>query len=384
MVALLAACSSEFTASEDAATNPADQEGYTFFMPNMEFEETPITRSALYYPGSGNMMQFTWHAGDFIGVFPHSTGRTDIPTIDGTAEHTQKMFALERIQTSTTGSSGRFKPGETAYTTLYDETRYVAYIPCDPDYIFGYDNVPFDYSNQKQACNAKMGRYYTGANQDKKAYEESEIAAAAHLTNVNYMWSMAETTGENSIHFHFNYMGATVRFFIKVPDRSVTYETLQLYNKETQFTMKGKMDVSEGVFKNDEYLKTSNIIDLKLGDSGFKFQTEAEKLDYCYNYNATTNPDAYAMMIAYMELAPVNLDTPSTLYLVGKNSNNETVVFKSETLAPKNIEAGKVYQWKIADEVIDQPITFSAISIEKWKEETEGPNNGEGTGTEGW
>lgn len=376
MVALLAACSSEFTASEDAATCPADQEGYTFFMPNMEFEDAPIMRSALYYPGTGSDMQFTWHKNDNIGVFPFSTKKPDY-TVDGTKEGSQQYFTLTNIETSEEGSTGYFTPGENGFMAVEDLTTYVSYIPYNASHVLGYDKVAFDYSHQNQACNAKMGRYYAGTNQNKDAYKTSEIAAAAHLTSANYMVAKAETNRQNSIHFDFAYMGATVRFFIMVPDATVKYETLQLYNKDHKFKMSGTMNVGTGEFNSDD-LKESNIIDLKLGnENGFTFKTEAEKADYWYgNY--------YAMMIAYMELAPVNLDTPSTLYLVGKNSNNETVVFKSETLAPKNIEAGKVYQWKIADEVIDQPITFSAISIEKWKEETEGPNNGEGTGTEGW
>lgn len=376
MVALLAACSSEFTASEDIAIDPADQEGYTFFMPNMEFEDAPIMRSALYYPGTGNAMQFTWNEGDNIGVFPFSTEKTGL-TVDGTQSLSQKTFSLNRIETSTDGSTGHFKPGESTFAPLYEQTTYVSYIPCINSYASGYDKVPFDYSNQKQACNAKMGRYYTGGETNISLYNTSEKDAAAHLPNANYMVASATTRGENSIHFDFTYMGATVRFFIKVPDATVKYETLQLYNKDHKFKMSGTMNVGDGTFNSAE-LKESNIIDLKLGDeNGFTFKTEAEKADYWYgNY--------YAMMIAYMELAPVNLTKKSTLYLIGKNSSDETVVFKSETLAPKNIEAGKVYQWKIADEVIDQPITFSAISIEKWKEETEGPNNGEGTGTEGW
>lgn len=376
IVALLAACSSEFTASEDIAIDSADQEGYTFFMPNMEFEETPITRSALYYPGSGNMMQFTWYDNDNIGVFPFSTTRENV-TVDGTLPSSQHNFALSDTVTTTTGSSGRFTPGENSFSALDEKTTYVSYIPCIDNFASGYNTVPFDYSHQNQACNAKMGRYYAGENQDKPVYETSEKKAAAHLASVNYMVAKATTRKENVIHFDFAYMGATVRFFIKVPDATVKYETLQLYNKDHKFKMSGTMNVGTGKFNSDD-LKESNIIDLKLGnENGFTFSSSEEKKDYWYgNY--------YAMMIAYMELAPVNLTTNSTLYLIGKNSNGETVVFKSETLAPKNIEAGKVYQWKIADEVIDQPITFSAISIEKWKEETEGPNNGEGTGTEGW
>lgn len=321
-------------------------------LPVLEDGDDIITRSTLYFAG-GSGMKFEWNDGEQVGLYPIGNTRVRV-----------QAYQLTNISTSETSSKGYFYPGDSDVASLADGTKYVAYSKyLKENSEKAYNAVPVDYRGQKQEANEYMG-YYPKNND---AYLESAKVAGKHLGDVNFLVSSATTTAENQIYLKFSYMGATVRFYLSVPDADVVYDELTVLNKDTKFFVAGTMDLEHSRF-NDKGKEESNTLSLTLGDAGFEMSNDKTYYDTKKSH----------MIVAYMEVAPVNLTTTSTLFLKGHRAGGEKRYYKA-TLSTKNILAGKAYQWSVTPES-DEPITFTAIEVQEWEDGVKYNNNGEGTG----
>ena len=349
-------------------------EGVSATVPNLELHGDQEPTRALVYDNDVRFMKFYWNgsaAEDMIGVFPVNSDPT---------KSSQQCF--ERIaEESSTGignASANFKTKDGGVKTVSESTEYVSYYP----FIEGelnYVQIPITYLGQKQRENLNIKAYATRKNSDElmNAYKQSELAAAEHLEEFDYLVSSAGSTPTGDIHFSYTRLGSTVRLFIKAPEQ-IVYDSIQLVNKDVEFMTKGTMNVPA---KTLTATKTSHAISLQLGNNGFDLSDNTSN-DY---QNPTTG-----YIVAYMMLAPIQLDKTDIsqcyLYMCGhvKDHPKQKKYFKSAPLTKYDIEQNKTLQWTTTNNTPDEPITFNAISVEEWKEGTTFSNGDDGKGTEGW
>lgn len=329
-----------------------------------------MTRSYLYYyyEETPSGMAFRWNDNDILGVFSvgYSTNQQKTDIKPETITNTKKI------------SSASF---EVKDQDIHYEGKYYAYRPYDVEVgeHTSISEIPIDYTGQIQTANVKMSLWPD----NKTDYEVSEKAAAAHLSSKDYLVSSASAFSEGGIHFNMKRLGGVIRFYFVAPKdgggnvEEVIYDEIQLVNKENLFTLKTTMSLPDQALA-DEPIETSHMVSLSLEGEGFDFtSTNAHRDEYKYNRTGYGH-----LVIAYMMIAPVNLTTKSTIYLLGRTSEGVRKYYKA-TAKEKNVIADFMHQWSQNDLTPDEPITFNAISVEEWKEGTTFSND-DGKGTEGW
>lgn len=371
---MLASCS-----SEESATRPDVEEeidGAVVVLPALENGDLGITRSTLYY-AAGSGMMFTWNQGEFVGLYPVTD--EDGNNID--ADHsTAHAYSINDINTTEKSSIGYFTANDLSVAPLAGGTTYVAYSKySESKQEEHYNRVLVDYRGQTQISNELMGLYNTQSD-NNAAYLASAKTAGSHLGEKNFLVSSARAKSAEKIYLKYDYMGATVRFFLSVkPD--VVYDQLYVVNNETKFFVAGSMDVKQKKFNEDDKVE-SHSIGLKLGENGFDFSKVAVTSGNTYYASKSSH-----MIVAYMEVAPVNLTTESILYMKGHTvdgaGNKLEDKYYKASLSVKNIQAGKAYQWSIAPDS-DEPIEFTSIEVQEWVEAMGYDNGDDGNGTQTW
>lgn len=388
---LFTACANETSLLTEEENTVQEEQGSSATIFPMKNQDGPHTRSALVFTPNG--MNFIWHVNDKASVFPYSDGsKTFASNESQKISFTVAHLVVKDEGELTESSTGFFKSFDKNIKPIENYT----YLSCSPvtdseDYAC----VPVRYTGQTQASNVKIALEKTNS----EKYEESEIAASAHLADYNYMVDekpVNNKDGMAEIHFQYFHMDATVRFFLAVPDAegnsdftgksapSLTYDEIQLISTEPgkEFVTEATMNLPEAVSNPDfnaEGKQTSNVMSLKLGD-GFKLG------------NDNLYKEKYYVIIAYMQLAEIDLSNTSykpLLYLIAHDSSDNKYYFKAE-LANKNIKVrdeqdpqyGCSYQWSTNN--YDLPILFNMVNVQKWTEDTGYSNGEEGTGTGSW
>lgn len=362
-------------------------EGVSVEVPDLEIYGDQETTRALTYNLAKTYMKFSWKNsssadvtdGDCIGVFP-------VKTPSSSSQQQRFVMTEEPISVSENSVTAQFKNYIGGVKTVDANTDYVSYFPYVEARDLGldqldYSEIPVTYLGQTQNANVNMRAYYTRTENtaNMQAYEESEPFASEHLEPYDYLVSNATSSNSGNIHFFYTRLGSTVRFFIQAPD-AIVYDSLHLVNKDAMFTTKATMNVQT---KTLTPTKQSHAICLNFNPAGFDMSlptTAANEHHY-----RISNGKAY--MIAYMMLMPIELTSfsPCFLYLTGhvKDHPEQKKYFRSASLGKYDVLQNKTLHWNCASFAVDEPITFTAISVEEWKSATY--SNGEvGKGTEGW
>lgn len=331
-----------------------------------------MTRSSLYYYHEETPagMAFRWTQGEKVGVFETRNSEN------------QQVTITSEIESSGKTSTARFYIND-ASVNYWFNGLYYAYRPYNAavgEGTISNSAIPVDYTGQTQTANVKMSLW---TNADKTDYVASEKAASAHLGDKDYLVSSATSFAGGGIHFDMKRLGGIVRFYLVAPKNGanteeIKYKELQLVNKDHYFTLETTMSLPAQALADTPKTK-SHMISLALSDEtnhSFDFTNSDTRHDYYYSKYGN-------MIVAYMIMAPVNLTTKSTLYLIGEDSHGENRYFSKE-ISAKDIHADFLHQWSLSNIAPDEPITFNAISVEEWKEGTTFSNGDDGKGTEGW
>ena len=404
---MLVACSSDedFAGLEKDSAALADYN--TVQMPELQTagSQGMASKSSLSYNYITGGTTFKWDIGDKLGVYPVKDPDDDILPENSTKE----LWEIKRLENE--GKLGIFDSDD-AHISSYMGKSYIAVYPNirdDKDY----RDIPVTYDGQKQTASSKLGLYQQGlSDADRMAeYAESEETACSHLSDYDYMVDTerlaTETTGR--IRFQMQRLSAIVRFFMTVPGMAtetsrMVFDSLQLYNASKFFANQTILDASTGEY-SETPTRQSHVLSLQLGDYGFDYTACSADDDYYRN--------GRWVMTGYLMVPPIDLDTKSTLYLIGRqpalyadaeeyNTANGTSltdeqfaalttaqkmkewtrkVYKAE-LVEKNLEANKIYQWSTTEDE-DEPIEFEEIQIQEWEKAT-GFTNEDGYGTEDW
>lgn len=356
-----------------------DESLCTVTMPKIQFEgdDEFATRSSIAFDYLANpkVMKFSWKFGeDQIGVFPILNEETD-----------QHPFVIkEYTQSNSSAAIGTFGINDEGVSVRFDG-QYASYFP----YIAGdykHTDIPVSYLGQVQKANVDINEYYlikADDNRSKETYLNSEIAANAHLGAYDYLVSEATSTTSGALHFKYSRMGSVVRFFILVPDNSLTYDKLQLANDDVNFMQTGTMSIQNKAFTAET---SSHTMTMHFGEYNSETHTYSG-FDFSDETNSSYYRDAErGYIIAYMFLAPIDLSSESIsncyLYLIGRDDSGNRHYFKSSGLTKLNLQANYFYQW--VPSTMNQEITFSPIKVQEWKEGTGWTNGDDGNGTHSW
>lgn len=335
------------------------------------------TRSSLAYDDATDVMVFSWHDADAIGVFTYPD-----------AEHSsQQKFTQVPNDPENTSHLRVFKTPDDKLT-LQQRCQYVSCFPYFEGHTMNYTNIPVDYTGQRQAKPVDFSYYWYDKNDE--AYKESQPEASAHLSKYDFLCTgPTDPTPNLGIHFKLNRMGIIVRFWIVIdPNNNYVYDELQLVNRTKMFTTKATMDAAECTLTPTEQ---SHMVNLQLGAVGEGFDMTNKdnngtrsKTPFYHWSKTSGNYTGYIM--AYMMLAPVDLSAAETensfIYLVAHESGHteNKHYFKSSGLSKPNLTPNMFYKWTptLGD---DTPIAVSEITVEEWREGTTFDNNGTGTGS---
>lgn len=349
------------------------------------------TRSSLAFDYVTSKMKFSWGATDAsanMGVFP-------VPVPMPSQQVSTEVLPINFFRAPGQDASSlscQFVPQDgNSVQPLQGNTTYIAFRPFTNQGDFDYTKKELSYEGQSNGNNVLMGAYYKKPNEEALArYNASEVSAASHLGEYDYLVSPQQTTrAMGGVEFQLERMGLVVRFFIKNPaadPENKVFEELQIVTQNTnQFTLRGDINLGTRVITPT---KKSNVMVLKYGDGlemGAKTEGN-ENYDY-YNYKYTP------YIVSYMMMAPVNLtqkidsekEIKINLYLVShtKGDPSEKQYYKSNDLSQPNLTRNMLYQWKPANLTADDPIEFSEITVQEWQEAT-AVDNGDGSGTQGW
>lgn len=389
LTVFVASCS-----SDDVITVNVENEGQgtVAVFPALKAEDT---RSALAFNGTG--MKFEWSAGDVLRVYPkYIEGAGQI--FNGPAEAPSLLLALldGKTKVNSDGSvTGEFGlNGESVVLSMPKTSTYLTFFPGDVAESEGYEEISVSYLNQRQETNVQMGKYGV----DDDAYLESEKAASAHLSDYIFMHGEAEQAVTGFTSFDMYHLGATVRFFMKIPDveNPQVFDSLVIYHKYESdepiqmFTTKGKFNLGTKEFTRVG--EQPSMLTLKLGPadgSGLDLIEHDDTNEDYEKYSSVYKRGANYLLVAYMEMYPVSITLEAmklpTLYLIGHRGTGDDkvrTIYKA-TLTKKNIRAGYVYQWTCTPDD-EEPISFEEITVQQWEDET-GYNNGDtGKGTANW
>lgn len=355
--------------STDNSGNVETDEGIYGTLAQIETDAQLQTRSTLSFDYVTKTMLFSWQETDKIGVFPYTADNTS----------TQSIFNVNKVL-SNHKASFKTNDGDVAFN-ITKGTKYLSYLPVNANNEGGSNSVPVSFRNQVQNNIVDMKNYYAeGSNLE--AYKASEVAAGEHLPKYDYQTSTAVSPVDGSLHFEYQRLSSIVRFFLKVTDQ-ITYDEIYVINKEADFILDAKMDVSDSVsseaFTNPV---TSHSVSLKLGENGFEVWNDTETKNKCVMWS---NRYGKAYIVLYMMFAPIDLKSlgvNSTLYVIGHDSDNNKRYYKA-TLSKINIAQNKVQQWapaQMGDP--DGAIELTPVQVEEWLEDTNFDN--EGTGTDDW
>jgi len=327
-----------------------------------------LSRSSLYHDKTSDIMMFSWADSENMGVFTpddKNTSPTFINFIRKAGQDNTKLNSIFEIESS-------------VIEALSGETGYIAFRPFTSSIKqINYKAVDVSYTNQSNPNNVYRKYYYTYSDaNDKKLYDDSEIAAGSHLGAYDYLVSQKQTTNDKGgVNFSLNRIGVVANFFIKCPDNDATFEQIQLVTQgDTHFTLTGTLDLTT---REITPVTTHNVMTMKYGDDGL-------------NMNNTLYQDSKGTgyIITYMMLAPVDLseNTSVNLYLVSHlNSNPSTKkYYKSTDLTTPTLTSNMFYRWRSANNNPDEPITFTEVTFQEFKEGTSINNGDSGSGTEGW
>ena len=345
------------------------------------------SRSSIQYNRVENTMKATWETSDAIAVFPKSNTTSQIKFV---------LDSSKEQQESGTSIIGSFIPGDGGVSPIGASEDYISYSPYKAQTQqtgeFSYNAVPVSFEGQTQTANVKMNCYWQylyGDASTKDAqytkYKDSEKAAAAHLSDYNFMVSTATSTETKYVLFDYKRLSSIIRFYMYAPaaaSEGVYYDSLVVVNNTKKFAIEATMDVANATLTAK---RETNRMKLTFSPAIDMTNNSNSSLD-TYDYWDQDYPDNGYIM-AYMMIAPVDLTADatekSTLYLIGHTETSGTKVKKyyKATLSKINFEAGKHHQW-VVDSQPEQPITFTEVNVQTWLEDVYG-NNG-GSGTEGW
>lgn len=378
---LLAACSSENIVIEPATDTAEETAGIGVRIEApVGLGDEFISRASLTYDDDNDIMAFKW-GDDCIGVFPY---------VNASNSSQQKFSQLENDPRNTNPDPSdpllRYFETEDKKVVVVPNSQYVAYMPYDATHSVNYTNIPVSYTGQRQIAPVDFSNYWN--NKNDEAYKTSQQDASAHLSQYDYLCSSIATSDDNgSIHFDLKRMGAIVRFWIRIdPKNNYVYDELQLVNNSKEFTTEATMD-AEAQTLTPTATGKSHVMTLKLGaeNAGWDMSiqtnngTKSTTPFYDY-YNGTYT----GYIMAYMMLAPINLQGDDVehceLYLIAHEKANpeNKHYFKATGLSKPNLQPNSFYKWTI---IPAEPIEFSNITVEEWREGTTFDNNGAGTGT---
>lgn len=389
LTVLVASCS-----SDDVVTvNGGDEgQGTVAVFPALKTEDS---RSALAFNGTG--MKFEWSADDVLRIYPKYSEKAD-QGFSGPAYAPGTLLTLldGKTRVNSDGSvTGEFGlNGKSVILNAVNTSTYLTFFPGRIATSPGYEEIEVSYLNQRQETNVQMGKYGV----DDEAYLASEKAASAHLSDYLFMHGEAEQTSSGFTSFDMYHLGATVRFFMKIPDADnpQVFDSLIIYHKYVSdepiqmFTAKGTFNL--GTKELTRVGGQPSMLTLKLGPedgSGLDLVDHESTSEDYGKYSSVYKRGANYLMVAYMEMYPVSITLEAmklpTLYLIGHRgtgADKVRTVYKA-TLTKKNIRAGYVYQWTCAPDD-EEPISFEEITVQQWEDEV-GYNNGEtGKGTANW
>lgn len=372
-VLALAACSSEDSVTGNATgmENVDEASGIVVKMESpVGLGDENVTRSTLIYDDAQNKMVSGWEADDCIGVFALA---------DGVHQQQQKFTQVPGGDISDPHKRWFQTPDQKM--VVEGEKDFVAYIPYK-DGVTDYTKIDIDYTGQMQTDPVDFSDYWG----DKTKYSASQPKASKHLNDYDYSCTgIITSSADGKLHLDMKRVGAIVRFWIVIdPSCNYVYDELQLVNKDKAFTTVATMNAAT---KELTPVVENNMISLKLGEGGFDLTVQdnddGKSTTPFYWYSSSGKYTGYIM--AYMMMAPIDLTGVDncTLYLVAHDSEGTKHYLKSEGLSKPNLKANSFYKWTCYPGM-DDPIKFSEITVQDWKEGTEVTNGDEGTGTEAW
>lgn len=377
---LLTACSSENIVIEPATDTAEETAGIGVRIEApVGLGDEFISRASLIFDDAKDIMAFQWGNDDCIGVFTYN--KDD-------AEHSsqQKFSQIEGDPRNTDPLLRYFETNDNK-VVVDPNSKYVACLPYFANHPVNYTNIPVSYTGQRQTKPVDFSNYWN--NKNDEAYKTSQQAASAHLSKYDYLCTGITTPkSDGSILFNLNRMGAIVRFWIRInPKKNFVYDELQLVNKSKEFITEATMN-AEAKTLTPTATGKSHVMTLKLGEENVGF----DMTDQTNDGTKSTTPfyDYYngkytGYIMAYMMLAPIDLQGDDVenceLYLVAHERGTENKhYFKATGLSKPNLQQNSFYKWTIVPEE-DNPIEFSDITVEEWRNGTTFENNGAGTGT---
>lgn len=376
---LLTACSSENIAIEPAIDTAEETAGIGVRIEApVGLGDEFISRASLIFDDAKDIMAFQW-GNDCIGVFTYSES-------DAAHSSQQKFSQIEGDPRNTDPVLRYFETNDKKVVVV-PNSQYVAYMPYDANHSVNYTNIPVSYTGQRQTKPVDFSNYWN--NKTDADYKVSQQDASAHLSQYDYLCGGVTTSDDNgSILFDLKRMGAIVRFWIRInPKKNFVYDELQLVNKSKEFITEATMN-AEAKTLTPTATGKSHVMTLKLGEENVGF----DMTDQTNDGTKSTTPfyDWYngkytGYIMAYMMLAPIDLQGDDVenceLYLVAHERGTENKhYFKATGLSKPNLQQNSFYKWTIVPEE-DNPIEFSDITVEEWREGTTFENNGAGTGT---
>ena len=439
---MLVACSSDedFAGLEKDSAALADYN--TVQMPELQTagSQGMASKSSLSYNYITGGTTFKWEIDDEMGIYPLIDPEED-PSEIPAASSSINSWVIKQLQDDAT--LGIFDADD-EHIEAHLGHSYIAVYPYIADDV-DYRDIPINYDGQKQTASSKLGCYEKGIGGDETElakYVTSEETACSHLSVYDYMVDTERQATEvgGKMHFQMQRLSAIVRFFMTVPGMAtetsrMVFDSLQLYNASKMFANQTELDASTGEY-SETPTRQSHVLSLQLGDYGFDYTACSADDDYYRN--------GRWVMTGYLMVPPIDLDTKSTLYLIGRqpalyadageyNTANGTSltdeqfaalttqqrikvyanvaafntakgtsltdgqfaalttaqkmkewtrkVYKAE-LVEKNLGKDFLYQWSTTEDE-DEPIEFEEIQIQEWEKAT-GFTNEDGYGTEDW
>jgi len=236
---------------------------------------------------------FSWASKDTVGIFPNDGAQVYFPMEEGAGTKTASF----------TGGGWALKNGFT----------YSAYYPFIGNYYVDRENLPLQYTGQKQTGNA----------------------STAHLGEYDFMAARPTAPRSGYVNFQFDHLSCLVQMRLTVPVAS-TFTSLRLSGDESVFTNKAKFGFSGSNYTFTS-IENTNQLDLELVDIA---STEVGQL-----------------LTFYMMMAPLDM-TGKTIHVSLLGSDNKTY---RGILESKNMQAGYSYDFQVTlEEVTDN---LSAVDI---------------------
>ena len=346
------------------------------------------TRSTLTFDYVTKTLLFSWEIGDLVGVFPDK-------------EDNSKSHITYTIYEMISAHRARFKQkDENVNPDIKKGYQFVSYKPAKDNYEGKSTDIPVSFANQYQDYPVNMKSYWdtlkvTTMNKEGYSYKESEKKASCHLPKYDFQVSSGSAPRDNHLIFDYTRLSTFVRLYLKVTEQA-TYDSIIILNKEANFFIDGKMDISKKDSSAFTPTTTKHYVTLRLGTktevdgkphyAGFKIWNDngaQEVKDQCPLWSAEKKA---GYIVAYMAFAPIqlkNLTNGCTLYLLGHDdSGNKKYYRATNPLSKFNLEQNKIQQWAPSGHSVDDPIEVIPVDVEKWKSDMTFDN--EGTGTEDW